>query len=69
MTLLKSHFSFSLIVLILLNSAVAQENWSPEHVFYGKGGKLTYTPDELGNTIPDFSHVGYRYGDKPIPVY
>jgi hypothetical protein len=67
MTLLKSHFSFSLIVLILLNSAVAQENWSPKHVFYGKGGKLTYTPDELGNVIPDFSHVGYRYGDIPVP--
>jgi hypothetical protein len=37
--------------------------------FTAKGGKLTYTPDEQGNTIPDFSHVGYRYGDKPIPVY
>jgi hypothetical protein len=53
--------------LIFLKTASSQENWSPEHVYYGKGGKLTYTPDELGNVIPDFSHVGYRYGDVPIP--
>lgn len=53
--------------MMLLPDGNAQENWSPKHVFYGKGGKLTYTPDELGNTIPDFSNVGYRYGDFPIP--
>lgn len=41
--------------------------WSPEHVFYGAGGKLAYTPDEQGNVIPDFSHVGYMYGDEVIP--
>lgn len=41
--------------------------WSPEQVYYGSGGKLAYTPDEQGNTIPDFSHVGYMYGDEPIP--
>lgn len=53
--------------MIISKGGIAQENWSPEHVFYGKGGKLTYTPDEQGNIIPDFSHVGYRYGDAPIP--
>ena len=52
---------------MFVSAGKAQENWSPEHVFYGKGGKLTYTPDELGNTIPDFSNVGYQYGDVPIP--
>lgn len=41
--------------------------WSSEHVFYGKNGKLEYKPDSLGNIIPDFSHVGYYYGDVPIP--
>lgn len=41
--------------------------WSPEHVYYGSGGKLVYTPDAQGNTIPDFSHVGYMYGDEAIP--
>ncbi len=54
---------------LLFNTTLmsAQERWSPEHVHYGKGGVLTYTPDEQGNIIPDFSHVGYRYGDEPIP--
>ncbi|MBN2610130.1 MAG: hypothetical protein JXB00_01095 [Bacteroidales bacterium] len=51
---------------VLSGSALAQRNWSPEHVYYGEGGILTYTPDESGNTIPDFSHVGYRYGDSTL---
>ncbi|RPD38076.1 hypothetical protein [Chitinophaga barathri] len=33
-----------------------------------KGGKLEYIPDEKGDIIPDFSRVGYHYGDKPLPV-
>jgi hypothetical protein len=41
--------------------------WSPEHVYYGSGGRLAYTPDDQGNIIPDFSHVGYMYGDESIP--
>ena len=28
---------------------------------------MKYTPDEKGNTIPDFSNVGYYKSDKPIP--
>ena len=28
---------------------------------------LSYTPDSLGNVIPDFSMVGYRNGEEPIP--
>ncbi len=61
---------FAAIVLFIFPFSpfsIAQELWSPEHVYYGKGGVLTYTPDEKGNIIPDFSHVGYRYGDEPIP--
>ncbi len=30
-------------------------------------GHLTYTPDEKGNVLPDFSYVGYHHGEKPIP--
>lgn len=63
----KYHIVQILIFLCFSIFVSAQEYWSPEHVFYGKGGKLTYTPDDQGNTIPDFSHVGYRYGDVPIP--
>jgi hypothetical protein len=32
-----------------------------------KGGKLSYTPDSLGNRIPDFSYAGYRAGEMPVP--
>lgn len=31
-------------------------------------GRLTYTPDARGNVVPDFSPVGYRNGETPIPT-
>lgn len=34
-----------------------------------RNGKLTYIPDSQGNTIPDFSHVGYHHGNKSIPFH
>ncbi len=43
------------------------DTWQSEHVWYGTDGRLHYTPDEQGNIIPDFSHVGYRYGDVRLP--
>lgn len=54
------------LVSISLN-ILAQENWSPKQIYYGQGGTLTYTPDENGNIIPDFSSVGYKYGDETLP--
>ncbi|MDX1938902.1 MAG: hypothetical protein SFU99_00030 [Saprospiraceae bacterium] len=36
-------------------------------VYPGTDGKLTYVPDSLGNTIPDFSNAGYKGGGVPIP--
>ena len=33
----------------------------------GPSGNLIYTPDEQGNTIPDFSHAGYGGGGVAIP--
>jgi hypothetical protein len=38
-----------------------------EHVYFNDKNRLEYTPDEIGNIIPDFSHVGYKYGDEQIP--
>ena len=32
-----------------------------------KGGHLSYTPDEKGDRIPDFSYSGYKGGDSTIP--
>lgn len=31
-------------------------------------GRIVYTPDSLGNRIPDFSYCGYKAGEQPIPV-
>jgi len=56
-----------LLVLPALGSLAQEIRWSPEQVFYGPGGALLHAPDTLGNVIPDFSHVGYRYGDDSIP--
>lgn len=43
--------------------------WQSEWVKMDKNGKLTYTSDEKGNTIPDFSRVGYRHSNVPLPSY
>ena len=43
--------------------------WQSSLVRISDEGTLTYVPDEDGNTIPDFSRVGYHHGDKSIPVY
>jgi hypothetical protein len=42
--------------------------WESKFVQQAKNGTLRYTPDEQGNTIPDFSRVGYYYGDRPLPT-
>lgn len=39
----------------------------PPPIIVQSNGHLVYTPDSLGNTIPDFSYAGYRAGEKAIP--
>ena len=41
--------------------------WQSKLVTLNPDGSLTYHPDEKGNTLPDFSYVGYHHGDAPIP--
>ena len=62
----------TLVVNILASglntSAFAQKKNIPQSpVYLAKDGKLAYTPDPLGNRIPDFSFCGYRAGEFPIP--
>lgn len=47
-------------------SSTNAQQWQSKYVSFN-AGKLTYHPDELGNTIPDFSRVGYRQNRKLIP--
>src|SRR5262245_5160702 len=35
--------------------------------FLGPDGRLLYTPDAQGDVIPDFSMVGYKTGNVPLP--
>lgn len=34
----------------------------------GRSGRLLYLPDARGNTVPDFSHAGYRGGGVRLPT-
>lgn len=48
-------------------SFTGKKEWQSKYVSRQKDGSLKYSPDEKGNIIPDFSRVGYLYGDAPIP--
>lgn len=55
-------------VLLFFNAnLIAQSTWQSEWVNADKNGKLIYKADSLGNSIPDFSRVGYRQGREKIP--
>ena len=59
------------IIAFLLLSTIqltAQESWSSKYVQVKKDGTITYLKDELGNSIPDFSGVGYKQNRKPLPI-
>jgi hypothetical protein len=51
----------------LVSFSAALEKWESKYVKLNKDGSLQYQPDEKGNTIPDFSRVGYHGGNRPIP--
>lgn len=55
--------------MTLLAQTKMPASWQSSLVKVTVDGKLAYTPDEEGNTIPDFSRVGYHHGDKSIPEY
>jgi hypothetical protein len=44
-----------------------KDTWQSKFVTFNADGSLTYHPDEKGNTLPDFSRVGYHEQDQPIP--
>jgi hypothetical protein len=64
---------FALIVCVAAITALAfttykKDGWQSKLVTLNADGSLTYNPDEQGNTLPDFSRVGYHEGDKEIPT-
>lgn len=52
--------------LVCAQQLCAQAVSKPLPLFV-KGGKLAYTPDSLGNRIPDFSYCGYKASEARIP--
>ncbi len=55
---------FSSLFLVFSLSSISQTSTL---VSVGINGKLVYTPDAKGNTIPDFSDVGYMNSEASIP--
>jgi hypothetical protein len=56
-----------LTALCFLSIQAMSQTGSTSWVSVGSDGKLKYTPDSKGNTIPDFSAVGYKNGETEIP--
>jgi hypothetical protein len=50
------------------NDTRAQKEVKPPPPLSSARGKLVYTPDSLGNRIPDFSYCGYKASEQPIPM-
>ena len=55
-----------LLVIIIFLFQQPSPSWESKFIKINKDGSLKYIPDEKGNIIPDFSHVGYYGGDKEI---
>lgn len=65
------YFAFIITVsvcLISFYSFLPKPVWESKFIKLKKDGSLNYIPDEKGNIIPDFSRIGYAYGDRTIPV-
>ena len=62
----KQLFLISAAVFSLQQALQAQKTVKPVPLYVDKG-KLMYTPDSLGNRIPDFSYCGYKASEQPIP--
>ena len=58
----------SILVIVLLFCIQNSKAQTSALVAIGSNGKLVYTPDNKGNIIPDYSGVGYRNSEYPIPT-
>ena len=56
-----------LIILFLILKSNAQSTWQSKFITIDKNNHLKYVPDAEGNTIPDFSKVGFASGEPKIP--
>lgn len=61
--------SFLIVVQMVFCQTKTSPTWQSSLVSVDTNEKITYFADEEGNTLPDFSRVGYHHGDKSIPCY
>lgn len=57
-----------LSMILFTNSIAAQKPQRPQSPLTVSKGKITYTPDSLGNRIVNFSYCGYKASEAPIPT-
>lgn len=62
--------TFVAVIAACLNVSGVSAGETPiytSRLYPGVDGRLIYIPDDLGGTIPDFSHAGYMGGGVAIP--
>lgn len=64
---LRKKAAIAAAVVIAFSFGLPVNKWESKFITMGPNGILRYHEDEHGNTIPDFSRVGYYQGDQPIP--
>ncbi|PTR01550.1 hypothetical protein C8P68_101784 [Mucilaginibacter yixingensis] len=65
-----SRITLALAGLVMLSAPAFKKptEWQSKFVTLNADGSLTYHADEQGNTLPDFSLVGYHQNDIPLPT-
>ncbi|HSC37359.1 MAG TPA: hypothetical protein VLD19_05800, partial [Chitinophagaceae bacterium] len=62
-----SNYLAILLVAVIIAFHPPVKNWESKFVKQQADGSLTYTPDEKGNILPDFSRVGYHENNGALP--
>ncbi len=63
---MKVNIFLIIVFLILIPGRI--QSWQSQFVTIDNNNKIVYRADTEGNTIPDFSKVGYSSGEREIPV-
>ncbi|MGV9380470.1 hypothetical protein ACWDRB_31960 [Nonomuraea sp. NPDC003707] len=66
-TLLAAGGALALTGMAGAPSAYAEAGSWPSTLVYRRHGRLVYAEDAERNRVPDFSHAGYRNGERPLP--
>ena len=64
---MRRHWYILFVFLTVGAASQAQQKWSSAFIKY-ENKQLSYIPDAMGNTIPDFSGVGYKMNRNALPL-